>query len=506
MRTFLHFKTLKLSIAALAMFFTINNSINAAAISAAATGNWSSTSTWTGGVVPGSGDDVTIPTNCIVTVDGTDACNTLTIAAPTAGTGGNGILINSPYSLTVTGAISMTTPTGAFNSTISVGSGALSAASITLGGGVAVTKYNEVSVSTGTINVTGNITFGGTAAQSRFLFSGAGILNLGGNLSTGGTFTCSTGTVNFNGTSAQTFGGYMYNKLKSNNTAGITPAAAPTIATLTIADVTSGSVFNDGGFAITTATTLNLNSGTYNCTAATFPWATLSANTGTVSFAGSDLTIPAFAFYNLTLAGTGTYTIPSAATFPGTLTIGSSAVATLASGVNYTVANLFLGGINEPSGTWGYGPANPPANHNTTYFTSSTGYITVSTGCSAGYWLGTTNTDWNTGSNWCTGAVPTSLTNVDIPATTNQPVISAAENMSCANLLIDAGAGLVNNGTLTVTGNLTGSGSLTQGTNASLNLGGTVTVSTFTATAAGNTVDYNGLSQTVKVTSAITAI
>jgi hypothetical protein len=53
---------------------------------------------------------------------------------------------------------------------------------------------------------------------------------------------------------------------------------------------------------------------------------------------------------------------------------------------------------------------------------------------------------------------------------------------------------------LTVTGSVSGAGSLTNGTNATLRVAGGVTVGTFTATAAGNTVEYNGAAQAVRAT------
>ena len=56
-----------------------------------------------------------------------------------------------------------------------------------------------------------------------------------------------------------------------------------------------------------------------------------------------------------------------------------------------------------------------------------------------------------------------------------------------------------NNGALTVSTALAGEGSLTQGPSDTLNIGGTSTITTLTATASGNTVNYNGTTQTVHV-------
>ena len=62
------------------------------------------------------------------------------------------------------------------------------------------------------------------------------------------------------------------------------------------------------------------------------------------------------------------------------------------------------------------------------------------------------------------------------------------------------GVTLTNNGNLTVATALSGTGGLTQGTNAVLNLGGTTGITTLTATASGNNVNYTAAAQTVKAT------
>ena len=79
-----------------------------------------------------------------------------------------------------------------------------------------------------------------------------------------------------------------------------------------------------------------------------------------------------------------------------------------------------------------------------------------------GTWLGGT-ADWNTGSNWYGGTVPTSATNVIIPLATKQPVISGPLTAVCNNITINSGASLTINagGALTVNGNLSNSGALT---------------------------------------------
>jgi len=71
-------------------------------------------------------------------------------------------------------------------------------------------------------------------------------------------------------------------------------------------------------------------------------------------------------------------------------------------------------------------------------------------------WTGTTNTDWNTTTNWNPSIVPIDRTNVIIPNVTNQPIISTTGN-KCLNVTIQNGATLhVNPGkNLTIGGNIT---------------------------------------------------
>jgi hypothetical protein len=87
---------------------------------------------------------------------------------------------------------------------------------------------------------------------------------------------------------------------------------------------------------------------------------------------------------------------------------------------------------------------------------SSTVTLTVN---AAGTWLGTVNNNWNTAGNWC-GGIPTSTTDVIIPATApNMPNLSsangAARNISIANgATLTIGAG----GILDLYANISGAG------------------------------------------------
>ena len=62
-------------------------------------------------------------------------------------------------------------------------------------------------------------------------------------------------------------------------------------------------------------------------------------------------------------------------------------------------------------------------------------------------WTGTTNTDWDTTTNWSLGAVPTGTTDVLVPNVTNDPIASGAITVN--ELILNADASLTVNGTLT---------------------------------------------------------
>jgi hypothetical protein len=101
--------------------------------------------------------------------------------------------------------------------------------------------------------------------------------------------------------------------------------------------------------------------------------------------------------------------------------------------------------------------------YNSTTGCYSTACVSVTvTVTPAGTWLGVTDSDWNTASNWC-GGVPIATTDVNIPSgVTNMPHVTSAlaspavcNNLTIENgdsLTIDAGKALTVNGNLTVNG------------------------------------------------------
>ena len=313
------------------------------------TGNWSTPGSWTPvgsscGTYPGAsftGDIVIIASGDTVTLDVTPAFSiaSLTLDAAAAA---NGVTISGAYALTVSGAVIMNAPTAAFASTLAVGAGTLSAASIAITGGGTDNFDAILSVSTGTITVTGGITFGGTAAQAQLTFTGAGTLNIGGNLGTGGTLAASTGTINCNGSSAQTVGVYPYNNLKINNSAGVTLSAATTISglltmtsgTLDMAntDLSVGSLTGSGNLTHTGAAGVRtLTIGTDNTSPAAYS-GEISDGTATI--------------VKVTKVGTGTLTLSGNNSYTGETAINAG---TLKLGATGSGTDTPLGTTNKPT-------------------------------------------------------------------------------------------------------------------------------------------------------------
>jgi uncharacterized repeat protein (TIGR01451 family) len=375
---FLHSLTWKPYFLVYLMLLAFAGRVNSITRTASVSGNWNITATWGGAAVPVAGDDVVINSGVIVTVN-TAGAVAASITVLTNTTSNNGLTITGTGTLVVGGAITMNVPTIG-SSTIHATTCSLSAASISIPGSATTNRFCTVAVSTGTINVSGAISFSGTPAQARLLFTGSGTLNIGGDLSSGGTFTPSTGTVNCNGSSAQTVGGYSYNVLKVNNSAGASLLGASSISTLTIGDVTPNSVFDDRGFQVTSAGTLNLLSGRFKlgeATATTFPaFASLNITEGTtVEYAsGINQAVAAITYKNLILTGSSVKTLGAGTIIEENLYISGTTVADLTGNANRANA-FFLSGIQQSSGTWG-STVSSATNKNDTYF-SGTGYLII---------------------------------------------------------------------------------------------------------------------------------
>jgi subtilisin-like proprotein convertase family protein len=138
---------------------------------------------------------------------------------------------------------------------------------------------------------------------------------------------------------------------------------------------------------------------------------------------------------------------------------------------------------------------------------SSTSAVAVLTFSTADRWLGTSNSDWNNPNNWCNG-VPTSTTDVVIPAGTTYPALVTATN-DVRNLQVDAGATLtvtssgwlnIYGSTLTVNGTFNpAAGTLSFRNTANLNVPG-MTVSNIVMNGTGGITTSGNLNVTTALT------
>jgi hypothetical protein len=219
------------------------------------------------------------------------------------------------------------------------------------------------------------------------------LLTLNGDLINSGTVSGTTGGVTIAGAVTQSIAGFTTTGTVSmTKTAGIaTFTGNVNGAALTING--SGGTLNLGagrthtftGIVTLTAGTLNGGSSTLNenavsATAWNGTGSLFTAGTGTVVFggAGAQTIATATTFNNLTLSGSGAKAMGSGISVTGILNIIPSATASIGAGLNLSVYRLQFNGVAQTTGTtWGYGPSNPPAHQNTTYFANTSGYLTV---------------------------------------------------------------------------------------------------------------------------------
>ena len=90
----------------------------------------------------------------------------------------------------------------------------------------------------------------------------------------------------------------------------------------------------------------------------------------------------------------------------------------------------------------------------TTGLTATSDFYVGEDDCSStnALWLGSTSTDWNTATNWCSGSVPSTSIPADVTipgGITNYPVIGSAGG-TCKNITISGGASLTISGAYTL--------------------------------------------------------
>ena len=343
--------------------------------------------------------------------------------------------ISGTNSLAVTGLVSMPRPSTGRTATIAVGAGTFNAGSLTMSA-TTLGRNDILSISTGTATIAGTITTGTTGCQ--LTLTDAGTLNIGGNFTSTPTLTTFTGSmVNYYGNATQTIRPIIYSNLTLSG-AGTKnfPAAATVNGNLTL----SGTVTSTTAAAEIIGGNLDVGAGATFRTGTTNTW-TLGV-TGTTNVTGT-----------LTLANTGTKT------FTGAVTLNS--------GSTWSETGIAAVTFNDD------------LTNNATTFMANTGTHTFG---------GITHT--------LSGA-----TTIAIPgtATFTGPYANNGTLTAATLSAIGGTAVLTNNGTITVSTALSGSGGFTQGTMGALNHGGsTIAITIFEASAVGNTVNYTDAAQTVR--------
>ncbi|HLF14942.1 MAG TPA: hypothetical protein VI932_08660, partial [Bacteroidota bacterium] len=296
--------------------------------------------------VPSSSDDVTIGNPLLastVTITLNTVSATVNSLALAGGSRSNRLIHSGTNSLTVTGSVTVAQPTSDNRTNewqINAGTASVGG-SLSLGGtNTTTTRISRVTLTTGSLDVSGNLTFNSPASVAGVavvnMSGGNGQLRIGGNLTLtngSGTLTPGTsGTVVIDGSGSQTVTGgssiafFNFTVDKSAGTA--TPGSNLTVGgnlsvltgTLDLSTYSANRTAAGGTIAVSGGATLRIG-GTNG-----FPsnYSTVSLNpASTVEYYGSNQTIATAAYGNLTLDGTGSKTMPAS-----TLTLGGNFLAT----------------------------------------------------------------------------------------------------------------------------------------------------------------------------------
>jgi len=339
--------TLKILFPAI-VFLLLGFGVFGATRTASVSGNWSNSSTWGGASVPNSTDDVIINNGIAVTVNVAAVCASLTLQSGGTATT---FTISGTNSLSVSGAVTINGGTGSGdNKIISVGAGSFSCSSIAMSDPGNDSRYCAVTLSTGTVTVTGNIAMGGSAIRNQCSISSTGTFLIGGNITGGDLITASGSTVNYNG-AAQTCDVTTYSNLILSGTGTKSFSSAPTVNSL---------LSMEGTATISLAPTYGSN-------------ATLQYNTSTSRNAGAEWLNTFAASGGVVITNTGTITLNAAKVFNASVPLTINSGASLATSGN----QLTFGGnfVNNGTFTAGSSPivfANTVDTQNITAFTTTT--------------------------------------------------------------------------------------------------------------------------------------
>jgi MSHA biogenesis protein MshQ len=400
--------------------------------------------------------------------------------------------VTATNSLTInkTGAEVTQTGTLAVTGNLTIQAGMLSlydTTTITGSTGIGSTGTLNMASTTGTRTFTGAVTLnsGGTWSNTT---ANATVTLRGGLTHNGAAFNAGTGLYTFD-TNAQAIGGSSAIAIPSLTVTGVTLTNS---GTLTVATALSGT----GGLTNSASGSLNIGGSSAITTL------TASAAGNTVNYTGAAQTVKAATYHHLGLSGSGTKTLTGVSTVNGNLSLSGTVSATTASafsiGGNLVVgAGSTFSSANFTNSVTGTTSVSGTLAHTGAAAKTYVGAVTMNTG---GVWTNAGNALVNfRGGLTHNGSTFTSGTGI-YTFDTNAQSIGGASALTINNLTI-TGVTLTNNGTLTVGTALSGTGELSNGAGGSLNIGGTAGVTTLTATATGNSVNYTlAGAQTVKTT------
>jgi hypothetical protein len=472
--------------------------VNAQTRTASVNGNWNNTATWGGASVPDSDNDVVINNGITVTV--TADADALSVTFRSA----SGTLsVSSGMTLTVATSITLENiVTGNTGATLA-GAGTINCASVRVGGVV---------------------TTGFTTDRTIGLTSTVAALNISGDLTIrsedetsnqhNATFTHSAGTVTVAGTVV----------IDAENDALGTGSGSSTYTMNNGAE--TGTLVVAGGTPFSTP-----GSGTVVFDA--------NGTSSTVNYSGAAQMVRATTYRNLVFSGSGDKTLTGVTTISADLTLDGSATATTAAAMtvgddlilnstsilttgntlavsgDLNIANgaeLIVGGFNFSAA--GITTIDGTLTSNSTSGTKTLDNIVINT---TGAFNSTVDEDYSitgslavNGSGSLTSGAGTwtfsgnsTLSGTGVASITTVVFTSDYSNTgnyTFSNLTITgAAADFTNNGTITIVASLTGTGEFVQGAGDRLNFAGSsIGISTFTASGADNTVNYDGAAQTIR--------
>jgi hypothetical protein len=439
--------------------------------SSAQTGPWATGSTWSAGCngvggIPAAADSVTILDTHVVTI----ATGVSGVATNVTINGGGTLTVTSTGTLTMSGNLSNGgTVTGTGNITVSGASSVISGSGSFSG----LTGTFTVSGTTGP-SITATTTFGGPVTLSG---GGTSPITVSGTITSTGTLTISgivtsTGTVTASGTFTGA-GSWTQNNGSTLNLAGTTTNAN---AVTTFSASTNSNTVN-----------YNLN-GAQTCKVANYYNLIFSGSGAkTCALVGGTNTVQ-----NVTLNDTATWTFSASSTIAGILTINTGTAVTVGA---YTIT---VSGATSITGTLTITSATGTKNLTGAVTVNNGGNLTFNTAVET-VAFGSDLTISNGGTITFTVAeILTIAGNLQVDGawtgTTGAITMSGAtktfSGTTATTIASLVSTSVTNNGTLTVTGAISGT-LFTNGATGVLTVGAAPTVTTFTANASGNSVTYN---------------